>query len=112
MTACLAPRKNPKNPSGHNNFTDRAKGMHIFIGNFTYVSDFMIVEDINSVIDPREIADKMPHKIEQYDSLSNDEKENMKSVYLRNDEDKNKGVEYLMSKILGFYKERLDLGPE
>nr|GEX13101.1 MAK10-like protein [Tanacetum cinerariifolium] len=53
MTTRLAPRKNPKNPSGLNKFTDRAKGMHIFVGNFTYVSDFMIVEDISSVIDPR-----------------------------------------------------------
>ncbi|GJZ57484.1 hypothetical protein Tco_0612978 [Tanacetum coccineum] len=118
--------------------------MHIFVGNFTYVSDFMIIKDISSVIDPRvshvvlgkpfvelfgmtydsslgvvrltngneEITYKMPHKIEQYDSLSNDEKENMKSVYLRNDEDKKKGVEYIMSKILGFYKECLELGPD
>ncbi|GKB06076.1 hypothetical protein Tco_0834309 [Tanacetum coccineum] len=144
MTTRLAPRKNPKNPSGLNNFTGRVKGMHIFVGNFTYVSDFMIIEDISSVIDPRvshvvlgkpfvelfgmiydsslgvvrltngneEIAYKMPHKKEQYDSLSNDEKENMKSVYLRNDEDKKKGVEYVMSKILGFYKEYLESGPE
>ncbi|GJU17958.1 hypothetical protein Tco_1145924 [Tanacetum coccineum] len=118
--------------------------MHIFIGNFTYVSDFMIIKDISLVIDPRvshvvlgkpfvelsgmtydsslgvvrltnrneEIPYKIPHKIEQYDSISNDEKENMKSVYLRNDEDKKKGVEYIMSKILRFYKECLELGPE
>nr|GEU76179.1 protein kinase-like domain, concanavalin A-like lectin/glucanase domain protein [Tanacetum cinerariifolium] len=144
MTARLAPRKNPKNPSGINNFTGRAKGMHIFVENFTYVLDFMIVEYISLVIDPRvshvvlgipfvelsgmtydsslgivrltngkeEIAYKMTHKIEQYDSLSNDEKESMKSIYLRNDEDKKKGVEYVMSKILGFYKECLELGPE
>ncbi|GKB90350.1 hypothetical protein Tco_0962622 [Tanacetum coccineum] len=36
----------------------------------------------------------------------------MKSVYLRNKKDKRRGVEYVMSKILGFYKERLELGPE
>ncbi|GJY73170.1 hypothetical protein Tco_0477601 [Tanacetum coccineum] len=59
-----------------------------------------------------EIAYKMAHKIEQYDSLSNDEKENMKSVYPRNDEDKKKGVEYIMSKIPGFYKQCLELGPK
>ncbi|GJR46052.1 hypothetical protein Tco_1314155 [Tanacetum coccineum] len=35
-----------------------------------------------------------------------------KSVYLRNEEDKIRGVEYVMSKILGFYKECLELGPE
>nr|GEU72616.1 MAK10-like protein [Tanacetum cinerariifolium] len=29
------------------------KGMHVFVENFTYVIDFMIVEDISSIIDPR-----------------------------------------------------------
>ncbi|GJS16201.1 hypothetical protein Tco_0410673 [Tanacetum coccineum] len=59
-----------------------------------------------------EIANKMPHMIEQYNSLSDLEKEHTKSVYLRNEEDKRRGVEYVMSKILGFYKEFLELGPE
>ncbi|GJV86617.1 hypothetical protein Tco_1530555 [Tanacetum coccineum] len=118
--------------------------MHVFIGNFTYIVDFMIVEDISSIIDPGlsqvvlgipfvkmsnmnhdppkgvvrfingidEVSYKMPHKIEQYDSLSNLEKEHTKSVYLRNKEDKRRGVKYVMSKILGFYKECLELGPE
>ncbi|GJY60785.1 hypothetical protein Tco_0461442 [Tanacetum coccineum] len=77
--------------------------------------DFMIVEDISSIIDPRlsqvvlgrpfieisnmthdppegvvrfingidEVSYKMPHKIEQYNSLSDLEKEHTKSVYLR-----------------------------
>ncbi|GJU85326.1 hypothetical protein Tco_1292872 [Tanacetum coccineum] len=111
---------------------------------FTYVIDFMIVEDISSIIDPRlsqvvlgkpfakisnmthdppegvvrftnrtdEVAYKMPHKIEQYNSLSDLEKKQTKSVYLRNEEDKRRGVEYVMSKILRFYKECLELGPE
>ncbi|GJU75485.1 hypothetical protein Tco_1272555 [Tanacetum coccineum] len=59
-----------------------------------------------------EIAYKMPHKIEQYNSLSDLEKEHTKSVYLRNEEDKRRGVEYVINKILGFYKECLELGPE
>ncbi|GKA04288.1 hypothetical protein Tco_0677069 [Tanacetum coccineum] len=59
-----------------------------------------------------EVPYKMPHKIEQYNSLSNLEKEHAKSVYLRNEEDKKRGVDYVMSKILGFYKECLELGPE
>ncbi|GJU13996.1 hypothetical protein Tco_1136392 [Tanacetum coccineum] len=59
-----------------------------------------------------EVAYKMPYMIEQYNSLSNLEKEHTKSVYLRNEEDKRIGVEYVMSKILGFYKECLELGPE
>ncbi|GJW34573.1 hypothetical protein Tco_0054605 [Tanacetum coccineum] len=129
---------------GVNNFTRRIKGMHVFVGNFTYVIDFIIVEDISSIIDPRlsqvvlgkpfieisnmthdpserlvrftsetnEIAYKIPFKIEQYDSLSDLEREHTKSVYLRNKEDKRRGVEYAMSKLLGFYKECLELGPE
>nr|GEW70906.1 protein kinase-like domain, concanavalin A-like lectin/glucanase domain protein [Tanacetum cinerariifolium] len=59
-----------------------------------------------------EVAYKMPHKIEQYNSLSNLEKEHTKSVYLRNEEDKKRGVDYVTSKILWFYKECLELGPE
>ncbi|GJS85807.1 MAK10-like protein [Tanacetum coccineum] len=59
-----------------------------------------------------EIAYKMPHKIEQYNSLSDLEKEHTKSVYFRNEEDKRRGVDYVMNKILGFYKECLELGPE
>ncbi|GJR32590.1 hypothetical protein Tco_1108822 [Tanacetum coccineum] len=59
-----------------------------------------------------EVAYKMPHKIEQYNPLSNLEKEHTKSVYLRNEEDKRRGVDYVMSKILGFYNECLELGPE
>ncbi|GJS31913.1 hypothetical protein Tco_0492533 [Tanacetum coccineum] len=58
------------------------------------------------------IAYKMPYKIEQYNSLSDLEKEHTKPVYLRNEKDKRRGMEYVMSKILGFYKECLELGPE
>ncbi|GJX19312.1 retrotransposon ORF1 [Tanacetum coccineum] len=142
MRRKLDPRENTN--GGVSNFIGRIKGMHVFIGNFTYIVDFMIVEDISSIIDPRlsqvvlgrpfvemsnmthdppegvvrftkgadEVAYKMPHKIEQYDSLSDLEKEHTKLVYLRNNEDKRRGVEYVMSKILGFYKECLELGPE
>ncbi|GJZ89344.1 hypothetical protein Tco_0661126 [Tanacetum coccineum] len=142
MRRKLNPRENSNRGVSH--FTRRIKRMHIFIGNFTYVIDFRIVEDISSIIDPRlsqvvlrklfvdisnmthdppegvvrftngtdEIAYKMPHKIEQYNSLSDLEKEHTKLVYLRNDEDKRRGVEYVMSKILGLFKECLELGSE
>ncbi|GKB49281.1 hypothetical protein Tco_0900034 [Tanacetum coccineum] len=118
MRRKLDPKENPIR--GIRNFTGRIKGMHIFVGNFSYISDFMIVEDITSIIDPRlsqvvlgkpfveisnmthdlslgvvrftnridEIVYKIPHKIEQYNSLSYLEKEYTKSVYLRNEEDK------------------------
>ncbi|GKA82891.1 hypothetical protein Tco_0789639 [Tanacetum coccineum] len=142
MRRKLDPRENSN--GGISNFTRRIKGMHVFVGNFTYVVDFMIFKDISSIIDPRlsqvvpgrpfieisnmthdlpegvvrftnendEVSYKMPHKIEQYNSLSNLEKEHTKSVYLRNEEDKRRGVGYVMSKILGFYKECLELGPK
>ncbi|GKD50718.1 retrotransposon ORF1 [Tanacetum coccineum] len=129
---------------GVSNFTGMIKRMHVFIGNFTYVIDFMIVDDISSIIDPRlsqvvlgrpfieisnmthdlpegvvrftnrndEVAYRIPYKIEQYNSFSNLEKEHTKLVYLRNEEDNRRGVEYVMSTILGFYKECLELGPE
>ncbi|GJY59253.1 MAK10-like protein [Tanacetum coccineum] len=138
----LDPRENVN--GGVSNFTRRIKGMHVFIGNFTYIMDFMIIEDISSIIDPRlsqvvlgkhfveisnmthnppegvvrftnennEVVYKMPHKIEQYDSFLNLEKEHTKLVYLMNGEGKRRGVEYVMSKILGFYKECLELIPE
>ncbi|GJS07154.1 retrotransposon ORF1 [Tanacetum coccineum] len=100
MRRKLDPREN--SDRGVRNFMGRIKEMHVFVGNFTYVMDFMIVEDISSIIDPRlsqvvlgkpfmeisnmthdplervvrftdgtnEIAYKIPHKIEQYTSLS------------------------------------------
>ncbi|GJW46141.1 hypothetical protein Tco_0077787 [Tanacetum coccineum] len=142
MRRKLNPREDAN--GGISNFTGRIKGMHDFIGNFTYIVVFMIVEDISSIVDPRlsqvvlgrpsveisnmthdpprgvvrfinrtdEVAYKMPHRIEQYDLLSDIEKEHTKSVYLRNEEDKRRGVEYVVNKILGFYKECLELEPE
>ncbi|GJU26081.1 hypothetical protein Tco_1164702 [Tanacetum coccineum] len=143
MRKQLEPREDPESLRGINNFTRRVRGMHIFVGNFTYVSDFLIVEDISSFRDPslsqvvlgkpfvkmsnmtynsslglvkltngaEEIAYKMPHKIEQFNSLSDMEKQHKLSVYFRNEEDKKRGVDYVMNKILGFYKECLELGP-
>ncbi|GKC69636.1 hypothetical protein Tco_1115519 [Tanacetum coccineum] len=142
MRRKLDPRENSNR--GVSNFAGKIKGKHVFVGNFTYIVDFMIVEDISSIIDPRlsqvvlgrpfmeisnmahdppegvvrfingtdEVAYKMPHKIEQYNLLSDLEKEHTKLVYLMNKEDKRRGVEYVMSKILGFYMECLELGPE
>ncbi|GJX29526.1 retrotransposon ORF1 [Tanacetum coccineum] len=119
----LNPREDAN--GGVSNFTGSIKVMHIFVGNFTYIVDFIVIEDISSIIDPGltqvvlgksfieisnmthdqqegvvrfvnrndEVAYKMPHMIEQYNSLSNLEKEHTKSIYLRNEEDKRRGVE-------------------
>ncbi|GJS99780.1 hypothetical protein Tco_0820950 [Tanacetum coccineum] len=114
MTARLAPGKNPKSPNISLVIDPRVSRVvlgkpFVELSGMTYDSSLGVVRLTNG---NEEIAYKMPHKIEQYDSLSNDEKQNMKSIYLRNDEDKKKGVEYIMSKILGFYKECLEFGPE
>lgn len=122
----------------------RVKRLHVFVGNFTYVTDFMIVEDIRLVIDScltqvvlgkpfvevskmtydsslgivrfkeetDEIAYQMPYKIEQYRLLSTLEKYHKQAVYYRSGEDKRKGVDYVIRKMLGFYNECLQLGPE
>ncbi|GJX47438.1 hypothetical protein Tco_0272628 [Tanacetum coccineum] len=79
------------------------------LSNMTYDSSLGVVKFTNR---DEKIAYKMPHKIDQYDSLSNMEKENTKLVNFKNEDDKRKGVEYVMSKILWFYKECLELGPE
>ena len=126
------------------NFAGRVRGLPVYVGNFTYLTDFMIIEDIRPVIDAclaqvvlgkpfveasrmihdptlgivrfkdetDEINYQMPYKIEQYKGLSNIDKEHKQSVYYRNDEDRRRGVVYVMRKILGFYKECLQLGPE
>nr|GEX14576.1 protein kinase-like domain, concanavalin A-like lectin/glucanase domain protein [Tanacetum cinerariifolium] len=144
MRKQLEPREDLESLVGISSFTRRVRGMHIFVGNLNYVSDFVIVEDISLALDPRlsqvvlekpfvklpnmtydlslgvvkftngadEIVYKMPHKIEQFDSLSGMEKEHTQSVYFRNKEDKRRGVDYVMNKILGFYKQCLELGPE
>ena len=54
----------------------------------------------------------MPYKIEQIRLLSNIEKEHKQAVYYRNDEDRRRGVDYVMNKMFGFYKECLQLGPK
>ncbi|GJW00410.1 hypothetical protein Tco_1555661 [Tanacetum coccineum] len=79
------------------------------ISNMTHDSPEGVVRFTNGT---DEVAYKMPHMIEQYNSLSDLEKEHTKSVYLRNEEDKKRGVEYVMRKILEFYKKCLELGPE
>ena len=126
------------------NFTGRVKGLPVYVGNFTYVTDFVIVEDIRPIVDASltqvvfgkpfvevsrmtyepslgivrfkdetdEVNYQMPYKIEQFQHLSNVEKELKQAVYYRNDEDRSKGVDYVMKRIFSFYKDCLKLGPE
>nr|GEW85613.1 protein kinase-like domain, concanavalin A-like lectin/glucanase domain protein [Tanacetum cinerariifolium] len=51
MRRKLDPRENVN--GGVSNFTGRIEEMHVFVKTFTYIVDFMIVEDISLIIDPR-----------------------------------------------------------
>ncbi|GJX24753.1 hypothetical protein Tco_0231049 [Tanacetum coccineum] len=57
----------------------------IEISNMTHDPPEGVVRFINGT---DEVSYKMPHKIEQYDSLSDLEKEHTKLIYLRNEDDK------------------------
>ncbi|GJV25870.1 hypothetical protein Tco_1378565 [Tanacetum coccineum] len=47
----LGPRRKPSNPGKICNFVGRVKGLKVFVGNFTYECDFMVLKDTTSVID-------------------------------------------------------------
>ncbi|GJV97815.1 hypothetical protein Tco_1549392 [Tanacetum coccineum] len=49
--AWLEPRRKPSNLEKICNFLGRVRGLKVFIGNFTYKCDFMMLEDTTSVID-------------------------------------------------------------
>ncbi|GKE30184.1 protein kinase-like domain, concanavalin A-like lectin/glucanase domain protein [Tanacetum coccineum] len=51
MSKRLGPRRKPSNPGKICNFVGRVKGLKLFVGNFTYECDFMVLEDTTSVID-------------------------------------------------------------
>ncbi|GJS10279.1 protein kinase-like domain, concanavalin A-like lectin/glucanase domain protein [Tanacetum coccineum] len=53
MIKGLELRQKPSNPSKNNNFVRRVRGLKVFIGNFTYECNFMILEDTTSIIDHR-----------------------------------------------------------
>ncbi|GKE66680.1 protein kinase-like domain, concanavalin A-like lectin/glucanase domain protein [Tanacetum coccineum] len=51
MSKGLESRQKPSNHSKNNNFVGRVKGLKVFIGNFTYKCNFMILEDTTRIID-------------------------------------------------------------
>ncbi|GJY57953.1 MAK10-like protein [Tanacetum coccineum] len=106
MRRKLNPREDAN--GGISNFTGRIKGIHVFIGNFTYVVDFMIVEDISLIIDPRLSQVVLGRPFIEISNMTHDLPEGI----VRNEEDKRRGVDYVMSKILGFNMECLELGPK
>ncbi|GKE60840.1 hypothetical protein Tco_1511207 [Tanacetum coccineum] len=51
MTYGFTSRQKPSNPNKTSNFMGRIRGLMIFIGSIAYGCDFMILEDITSIID-------------------------------------------------------------
>nr|GEV56666.1 protein kinase-like domain, concanavalin A-like lectin/glucanase domain protein [Tanacetum cinerariifolium] len=51
MSNRLEPRRKPSIPKKNYNFIGRVKELRVFVGNFTYECDFMVLEDTTSVID-------------------------------------------------------------
>ncbi|GJU12672.1 hypothetical protein Tco_1135068 [Tanacetum coccineum] len=51
MSKRLGPRRKPSNPGKICNFMGRVKGLKVFVENFTYECDFVVLEDTTSVID-------------------------------------------------------------
>nr|GEW18493.1 reverse transcriptase domain-containing protein [Tanacetum cinerariifolium] len=108
MRKQLKPREDPERIKGISNFTGRIKEMHIFIRIFTYILNFMIVEDISSIINHRLSQVVLGKPFVEISNLTH----GLSLGVVRNEEDKRKGVESVMSKILGYYMECLKLGLE
>ncbi|GJY44581.1 hypothetical protein Tco_0432794 [Tanacetum coccineum] len=51
MSKRLEPRRKPSNPKKICYFLGKVKGLKVFVGNFTYNCDFVVLEDTTSVID-------------------------------------------------------------
>ncbi|GKA40397.1 hypothetical protein Tco_0732990 [Tanacetum coccineum] len=51
MSGGLKSRRKPSNPEKISIFVGRVKGLNVFVGNFTYECDFVVLEDTTSVID-------------------------------------------------------------
>ncbi|GKB00646.1 protein kinase-like domain, concanavalin A-like lectin/glucanase domain protein [Tanacetum coccineum] len=51
MSKGLESSQKPSNPSKNSNFIGRVRGLKVFLGNFTYECDFMVLEDTTSIID-------------------------------------------------------------
>ncbi|GKB31434.1 protein kinase-like domain, concanavalin A-like lectin/glucanase domain protein [Tanacetum coccineum] len=51
MSEGLKSKRKPSNPEKISNFVGKVKGLKVFVGNFTYECDFVVLEDTTSVID-------------------------------------------------------------
>nr|GEW69488.1 protein kinase-like domain, concanavalin A-like lectin/glucanase domain protein [Tanacetum cinerariifolium] len=81
----LESRQKPSNPCKKSNFVGRVRSLKVFVGNFTYKCDFIILEDTTSIIDHDlgEIAFGKP--IIEQTGLAYDNDEGM-IVFRENDE--------------------------
>ena len=144
MNTPLGPRRDPRYPGGVCNFVGRVKDVHILVGNFTFTTDLMILEDMASVIDSRlshvvlgnpfmettnlkydhlygtvqfsndidKITYRMPYRVKEFLFVSRLDKDYIGAIEDINDEDKEKGMEYVWNKRSLYYEDCLNLGPK
>ena len=140
----LEPRRDLKYPGGVCKFVGRIKGLHVFVGNFTNIVDFMVVEDLANVIDFRlshvvlgkpfiedsklkhdriegtvqfsnefdRITYRMPNKMKEFRYVPKLDMDNISAIEDINEEDKNKGMNFIWEKRSRYYKNCLTLGPK
>ena len=144
MNMPLEPMIDPKYPGGVCNFVGRVKDIHILVGNFTFTTNFMILEDMSSVIDSRlshvvlgkpfveasslkydhlhgtvqfsndvdKITYRMPYRVKEFRFISRMENDYIGATEDINDEEKEKGMEYVWRRRSLYYKDCLNLGPK
>ncbi|GJU99222.1 hypothetical protein Tco_1328493 [Tanacetum coccineum] len=120
MSNRLKPRRKPSNLKKIYNFVGRVRGLKVFIGNFTYECDFMVLEDTTSVIDhdlgsvvfgkpfekdKEKIMFKMPHKMEMFNHIdfTDIKTDRIPPFVIKGDDDNSEKTHY---------SDSLDLGPD
>ncbi|GJU16881.1 hypothetical protein Tco_1144847 [Tanacetum coccineum] len=103
-------RRPPYQPYKFCNFVRRAKNVHISIGCFVYVVDFMILEDLASIIDrlirfaqrDDEVVFKMPQRTKELDLVSSLEKDKFEAFFVENLKVRKKGFKHVLEKRKGY----------
>ncbi|GJU34775.1 hypothetical protein Tco_1183129 [Tanacetum coccineum] len=111
-------RRPPYQPYKFCNFVRRAKNVHISIGCFVYVVDFMILEDLASIIDrlirfaqrDDEVVFRMPQRTKELDLVSSLEKDKFEAFFVENLKVRKKGFKHVLEKRKGYYKACINLG--
>ncbi|GJU24332.1 hypothetical protein Tco_1162953 [Tanacetum coccineum] len=102
-----------------NNIVGKAKNLQVFIGCHSFLTDFIILENVNEFVEKglAEIGDdktifNMPRAEKRLSKLTTEQQNLMSPILKISDEDKAKGISHPYQKIKEFYKDCLNLGEE